>query len=148
MGGKLKHGMSRSPEYKAYTQALYRCTRPNEQCFKHYGGRGIKFLFKDFESFYKELGPRPKGLELERINNDGHYEPGNVKWASRTEQLLNRRTHPNATGFRGVRRDKKKYVAQICINYHNYHLGTFNTAKEAALAYQQALLQRTTTHGS
>src|SRR5207245_5618711 len=71
--------------------ARKRCT--NTKCiqYPYYGGRGIKFLFDSFEQFYAELGPRPKGLSLDRINNDGHYESGNVRWATWSEQMKNRR---------------------------------------------------------
>jgi hypothetical protein len=59
--------------------------------YTNYGGRGIQFLFDSFEQFYAEIGPRPAGLTLDRIHNDGHYEPGNVRWATRSEQNRNRR---------------------------------------------------------
>ena len=59
--------------------------------YANYGGRGIKFLFTSFEQFFAELGPRPKGKSVDRINNDGHYEPGNVQWATRSEQRKNQR---------------------------------------------------------
>jgi hypothetical protein len=64
--------------------------------FADYGGRGIKFLFDSFEQFFAELGPRPKGKTLDRIENDGNYEPGNVQWATPTEQLAHRRPYKKA----------------------------------------------------
>jgi len=75
-----------------YIGAKARCERHTTPKFKDYGGRGIQFLFTSFEEFYKELGNRPKGKSLERINNDGNYEPGNVCWATPREQAANRRT--------------------------------------------------------
>lgn len=86
-----KHGMSKTPEYAAYWHAMRRCTNPNVENWKDYGGRGIKFLFTSFEQFFAELGPRPEGMTLDRIENDGNYEPGNVRWATQSEQLRNRR---------------------------------------------------------
>lgn len=82
-------------ERDVYAGARWRCadlTNPQ------YGGRGIKFLFTSFEQFFAELGPRPEGKDekgralysIDRINNDGHYEPGNVRWATNLEQVLNR----------------------------------------------------------
>ena len=80
----------RGPEYCAYHNAKARCSKATHPSWKNYGGRGIKFLFVSFEQFYAVLGPRPKGLTLERIDNEGNYEQGNVKWASRSEQQKNR----------------------------------------------------------
>ena len=93
---KRTHGLTRrngkrTPEYQAYAGAKHRCTNPNSRNFKHYGGRGIRFLFTSFEQFFAELGPRPYGLELDCIENDGHYEPGNVRWATSSQQKRNRR---------------------------------------------------------
>jgi hypothetical protein len=55
------------------------------------GGRGIRFRFRSFEEFLEELGPRPSYTSLDRINNNGNYEPGNVRWSEAVEQTANRR---------------------------------------------------------
>jgi hypothetical protein len=69
-----------------------RCTNPNAQGFEYYGGRGIKFLFSCFAEFYLDVGQRPTPEHsIDRINNDGHYEPGNVRWATRSMQNSNKR---------------------------------------------------------
>ncbi len=82
-----------SPEYKAYHHAKGRCRNPNNEKFLSYGARGIEFRFTDFSQFLKELGRRPDpGYSIDRINNDGHYEPGNVRWATPVQQARNRRT--------------------------------------------------------
>jgi hypothetical protein len=80
-----------SPEREIYDSARQRCTNPNSQNWKNYGGRGIRFLFTSFEQFFAELGPRPAGMSLDRKNNDGNYEPGNVRWATASEQRRNQR---------------------------------------------------------
>lgn len=81
-----------SPEYQSYKAAKSRCLNPRHEKYSYYGGRGIKFRFNSFEQFLAEVGKRPtKRHTLDRINNDGHYEPGNVQWATRAEQALNRR---------------------------------------------------------
>lgn len=86
-----KHGLSNGPEWYAYYKARARCTNPNDKAFKWYGARGIRFLFTSFEQFYQELGPKLKGLVLDRIENDGNYEPGNVRWATVEESNNNKR---------------------------------------------------------
>jgi hypothetical protein len=81
-------------EYTAYRNAHARCTNPKCDKFSYYGGRGIKFLFTSFEQFFTELGTKPKGRTLDRINNNGNYEPGNVRWATKDQQNANKRA-PN-----------------------------------------------------
>jgi len=88
-GGRA--GQNFTPEYSVYVAAKRRCNNPNCADWPRYGGRGIKFLFASFEQFLAELGPRPAGLTLDRIDNDGHYASGNVRWATRSEQRSNRR---------------------------------------------------------
>lgn len=83
--------MSGTPECDAYHNARHRCTDPKFDGYENYGGRGIKFLFTSFEQFFAELGSRPEGKTLDRINNDGNYEPGNVRWATNSAQKKNRR---------------------------------------------------------
>jgi len=92
----LKHGQARKTSvYRSYASARNRCNNPNSENWKHYGGRGINFLFESFAQFFAELGPRPKGTTLDRIDNDGHYAPGNVRWSTKSEQEHNKRRKQN-----------------------------------------------------
>lgn len=98
MPGKLnpmyKHGMSRSPEYKAWDSMRDRCTNPSHPWYKRYGGRGIKICkrWDSFILFYRDMGKRPPKASLERRNNDGGYKPSNCTWAPRKSQSENRST--------------------------------------------------------
>ncbi len=85
--------VSKTPEYRAYIDAKSRCTNQNSQRWYTHGGRGIKFLFNNFGEFFEAVGPRPDGMTLDRIDNDGHYEAGNIRWATPSQQCSNRRNY-------------------------------------------------------
>lgn len=90
------HGHSRrgrrSSEYLAYLNARQRCMNPRTRGFKYWGGRGIEFRYTSFDEFLADVGPKPSPeLTLDRIDNDGHYEPGNCRWATRAVQIANQR---------------------------------------------------------
>lgn len=95
--GQYKHGMRNSPEYNSWAHMIQRCTNPKNSAWKNYGGRGITVCeqwVNDFQAFLKCVGEKPSpDLSIERIENDKGYEPGNVKWATKSEQSLNRRKY-------------------------------------------------------
>lgn len=88
------HGYTGTREFASWTSAIDRCTNPNSPKFKHYGGRGITMCQRwreSFTAFISDMGPRPPKMSLDRINNDGNYEPGNCRWATQSQQCKNRR---------------------------------------------------------
>jgi len=95
--GKTKHGLSKTHEYFSYQKMIERCYKPTTKCYRHYGGRGITVCdqwrgVNGFLQFIQDVGNRPQDdYSLDRINNNGNYEPCNVRWASKTTQLINRR---------------------------------------------------------
>lgn len=95
----FRHGGTGTPEFEAYRNAKKRCTNPKNCEWRNYGGRGIKFLFTSFEQFLAEIGPRPAGRSLARIDGDSHYMLGNVRWATAYEQTHSRRVHRAVEGF-------------------------------------------------
>jgi hypothetical protein len=89
-----RHGGTKTPEWTSYHAAKKRCNPKFADKWPDYAGRGIQFKFKDFKEFLDHIGPRPEpkfNYSLDRIENDGHYEIGNVKWATKKQQARNRR---------------------------------------------------------
>lgn len=132
--------------YTSWVGMMQRCNYKYSKSYVDYGGRGIKVcddwkIFKNYQTWILEnLGNKPsRDYSLDRIDNSGNYEPGNVRWATRLQQVHNRRLFKNNhSGYKGVSWHKRvnKWVAQIRIDGHKKHLGYFETPELAHEVYK------------
>lgn len=142
------HGMRETPIYSAWTDMKTRCYNPKNSEYNNYGGRGIKVCERwrnSFMAFYEDMGPRPTPQHsIDRKDVNGNYEPGNCRWATRSQQNINRRIRKNNTsGYRGVcwHNAAGSWRAYIRVNHTRVHLGCFTTSEQAAYVRDQAAMQ-------
>lgn len=113
----FKHGQYKSPTYKSWQGMWQRCTNRAKAGYVDYGARGISVCerWKDFEQFLVDMGDRQPGLSLDRIDNDGNYEPANCRWATPTEQSNNTRRVTRLT-VQGVTKTLHEWARDSGIN--------------------------------
>lgn len=144
---RVCHGMRDTKVYSSWYSMKSRCYNKNQLCYKNYGGRGITICEEwrnSFIAYYefvsKLLNYGVDGYTLDRIDNNGNYEPSNVKYSTDSEQANNRRVF-GVSQYKGVswRKDCNKWVAYIKINGKRIHLGHFDNELKASEAHQKAL---------
>ena len=143
-----KHNLSHTKIYKIWSDIKSRTLNPQHKQYNDYGGRGITICdeWLDVQNFYNwamENGYSDE-LSIDRINNDGNYEPSNCRWTTQTIQNRNQRIQKNnKTGYKGVSfvKSKNKYTTYICVNKKNKCLGYFSTAEDGAVAYNNYILE-------
>ena len=145
---KTTHGMSGNTEYNSWACMKNRCYSISDKAYKYYGDRGIIVCdrwLESFDNFYADMGDKPTpSHSIDRINNDGNYEPNNCRWATKREQAINRRMQNNNTsGVTGVswRDDVKKWSSKICVNGNQKYLGSFTDKTKAIDARQKAEME-------
>ena len=137
-------------EYNSWHGMIRRCYTTTDSRYESYGGRGIKVCDrwkKSFRNFLEDMGQKPdiksERISLDRIDNDGDYEPSNCRWATNSQQILNTRKRRGSTSkYRGVSWDKQggRWHAAISLLGDITYLGRFINEEDAARAYNKAAI--------
>lgn len=112
------HGLKDHPLYQMWNGMKQRCSNPRNPKYKNYGGRGIQVCDRwlDFSNFIEDMGEAPQGMSINRINNDGNYEPSNCQWATPKEQSNNQRSN-RVLEFNGKKQTLAQWAEELNINY-------------------------------
>ena len=133
------HGMTGTPTHNTWRTMVERCTKSYHKSYDRYNSVEIDTKWMNFEGFYEDMGERPEGMTLDRIDNNKGYNKENCRWATDSQQQQNK--EPNYInknkGLAGVFESKGKFCARIRYNGQREYLGTFSTPEEANEAYNK-----------
>ena len=137
-GSRTTHGQSRTKTYRNWAAMKQRCLDKNSHAYSDYGGRGITLCqeWEKFENFLIDMGEKPEGLEIDRIDNEKGYYKENCRWTSKGENLANRRVW-GSTGFKGVFKHNPGFIARLYFKGKPHYLGHFKTPEQASEAYEK-----------
>lgn len=135
-----KERIPKPPEYQSWKAMKARCDRPANIGYKIYGGRGISYCKEwfYFENFLRDMGERPDGTTLDRIDNNGDYSKSNCRWATRREQQANRGIS-NVTGESCIYHNAKAFIVRLNKDGRRQSFGTYKTIEEAVIVRDSIL---------
>lgn len=137
----VKEWINKFPNYATWLGIKYRCYNSNSKDYIHYGGRGIKVYdgwINNFTAFNDYVGEKPSAdYSLDRIDNNGNYEPGNVRWATRHEQMANMRNNAKTVGVNYDKR-RNKWLAVLMVGKRHVIHKYFNSYDDAVSDRKQA----------
>lgn len=137
---KTKHNLCQSPIYKTWNDMIQRCTNIKNNNYKNYGGRGIKICEKwlEFKGFYEDMGDKPEGLSLDRIDVNGNYCKDNCKWSTNIEQHNNMRRNVKVT-YNGKTQTVSQWSRELGINSRTLHDRLFRANWDIENAFNKKL---------
>jgi len=148
---KARRATARGSLAKRWDGVMSRCYNPSAKDYANYGKRGIntcerwRVMNNFIDDILSLIGPPSPGMSIDRIDNNGGYYPGNVRWATSSEQVINQRAKKSRSGAKGVSWEDtgtKKWKAQVVRQGRYYYLGLFDTVEEASTKRNEFLASR------
>jgi len=141
------HGMRYSPIYDRWIDMKKRCYNKKNKSYPYYGGRGISVYeewIEDFAAFHNYVSTLSRygerGVTIDRINNNGNYEPGNIRWTDMSQQAINRRNKVSGSGYVGIYCNFGGFEARIVIKGTTIYIGFFKEKIDAINARNKFII--------